>query len=102
VADGDLALLREIDLDELDDPRREFVRLEDLVDLILRALTDPLDAALALVDQPAELLVDLTVGNLECREVEFGEVQPLDDIVGEGRTLGEVRLHRAALQEERD
>src|SRR5205814_10688196 len=40
VADRDLALLRQIDLHELNDARRQLVRLEDAVDALFRTLLD--------------------------------------------------------------
>src|SRR5690606_26392405 len=102
VADADLALLGDVDLDELDHARRELVRLEDLVDLVLDLLADTLDPPLRLIDDETDPLTRIPLLDLERRQIDLGEVDLRQDLVGQAGPLLEVRLDGPALQHQGD
>src|SRR6185437_4460494 len=102
VANRHLALLRQIDLHELYDARRQFIRLENLVDPLFRLL---LDARLLLVggiDDHADLFVDLAILHAEGLEVDRGEAQVGQDLARESGPRLQRLFHRAGLERELD
>src|SRR5690606_645107 len=102
VADADLALLGDVDLDELHHAGRELVGLEDLVDLVLGLLPHALDAKLGLVDHAADPLTRGPVLDLERRQVDLAEVERVELALVQLGPFLEVRLDGPALQHERD
>ena len=97
----DLPLLRDVDLHELHHARRQLIRLESLVDLLLCLALHALDPALSLLDHSADALARPLVPHLERAEVEPVELDARQDVLGELGPLVDVGLHRSPLQRQR-
>ena len=98
IADRDLPLFAEIHLDQLDDARGQFIRLEDLVDLVFGFFLDLGPLPSGAVDRHPNPLVGRLVGQPERLEVDVVEVERRQLV---RRQLGPSReelLDRARLQ----
>src|SRR6185369_8560388 len=88
VADGDLSLLRHVNLHELNDARRQLVRLQHTVDSLLRLLLELGLLFVGQIDDGADALVHLLVFHTESLEIERAELH----LTQHGR--GELRARR--------
>ena len=102
VAHRDLALLGQVHLHQLDDARGQFVRLQDAVDALLGLLLDLRLHFVGRVDDLADLVVRLLVADAERLEVERGQAQVGEQLLGEPGALGDRLFHCAALQRQFD
>ena len=102
VADRDLALLGQVDLHELDHAGRQLVRLQDPVDPLLRLLLDARLLVVGGVDDRADLLVHLLVGDAERLEVERRDLESGQHVGRDLRSRRDRLLHGAALEGQRD
>ncbi len=100
VADGDLALLRQVHLHQLNHARRQLVRLEDLVDPLFSLLLDARLFRIGGVDDSANALVDLLVLDAQRLEVEGGDLRLTQQLGHELRSRLDRLLHRAGLEGE--
>src|SRR4051812_42440415 len=87
VADRQLALHRDVDLDELDDPRRQFVAAANLLLLLLEEILDDLDLALGPLLEVAQVVLETRVvgRNLQPHHRLVGHL--LQDRLGQDRAL---------------
>ena len=105
VADRDLALLGQVDLHQLDDARRQLVRLQNAVDALFRLLLDAcafssLAASMIVADSARSMLLVLDAERLEVerRELEVARAVPRVSLVPAGIASSTV----PALERERD
>ncbi len=102
VADRNLPLLCDVDLHKLDHTRRQFIRLEDLIDLLLGPLLHALNPATGLIDDAPEPLAGLLVLDFERRQVNSLEVDSVDHDLRELDALVHDRLDGPLLQHQRN
>src|SRR5439155_11619 len=102
VAHGDLALLGDVHLHELDHARGELVRLQDLVDLVLGLLLDLGALRLRGVQHGAEPLVHLLVRHAQGLQVHVGEIDSVELWLGELRPGREVLFDGAGFEHQPD
>src|SRR6266704_755731 len=98
VAHRDLALLGDVHLHQLDHARRELVRLQDLVNLVLGLLLDLGALGRGGVEHGVDPLVHWLVRHPQRLQVHVGEVDGVELGLGEFGALRQVFLHRAGLE----
>jgi hypothetical protein len=83
-------------------PGRQLVRLQDAVDPLLRLLLDARLLVVGGVDDRADLLVHLLVGDAERLEVERRDLEAGQHVGRDLRSRRDRLLHRAALERQRN
>ncbi len=102
VAHRDLPLLGDVDLDQLDHSRREFIRLEDLVDLVFRLLLDLGALRRGRIERGAKPLIRRLVADPQRLEVDLAQVDLLERRPGELEALRPELFDRAGAQHQPD
>jgi len=102
VADGDLPLLGDVHLHQLDDARRQLVRLENLVDLIFRLLLDLGALRAGRVEHRPHLFVHRLVRDAQRLEVDVDEVDLTELLPAELGPGRQKLLDRPRLQHQAD
>src|SRR5580704_3008835 len=92
VADGELALHRDIDLDELDDTRRQFVALLQFFLALFGDLAEHVDLARSHFLDLFDLLDEQRILFVEFQTLEVTRRNLLDDVAGQFDALGEKAL----------